>query len=417
MQSTTTLTHVNQTPGRECPNCGAEIPVDPAYPPWCDQCNWNILAGSPNAPIPQNVFEAMYLRAGEKIGAVVFKRLVRTRSFEASLTGSIVLAFLIAFMTYGVALLFIWFGFSLAIRWNVAEFGFSVPGVMLIGIGLFTLPRPAALPTDQIANREYFPTLYKLVNDIAAGVGAKPVEFIVIGTAYNASFHRAGWIPKSVLYIGVPLFTVLTPQERVAILGHELAHSAHGDSSRSFVISGALHSLQTLREIFPGLYTVVVFPMLLGVLAHYALLHLVASDSQRAEYLADQLGAQVGGTGAMLGVLRKLHMSEAVMLSRDRYFERGEKTGLFDAMKRKVESIPPRELERIGRVERLITSRLDASHPPTAYRIELLESRTAREPEIVLSDEDTKRLDDELAGVMPELEAIMRDNYKWRMGH
>src|SRR5262249_1798556 len=109
-----------------------------------------------------------------------------------------------------------------------------------------------------------------------------------------------------------------------------------------------------------------------GLIATFLAL-LLAGDSQRAEYLADSMGARAGGTQAMLNVLHKLHMTEALVTAIDRFYDIN-KQGVFDALRRKIEHVPPRELERVSRIEKRVATRLDASHPPTMYRIQLLEA-------------------------------------------
>ena len=53
---------------------------------------------------------------------------------------------------------------------------------------------------------------------------------------------------------------------------------------------------------------------------------------------------------------------------------------LFDSLAQAVRAVPAREIERRRRVARLADSRLDATHPPTGSRIELLEATTPDSP-------------------------------------
>lgn len=125
--------------------------------------------------------------------------------------------------------------------------------------------------------------------------------------------------------------------------------------------------------------------------------HLLWHDSQRAEYLADHLAAQVGGTAAALATLDKLHYS-GMFTQAVRTVSLGKHScAMFDELERLVAEMPRRELERIRRVERLETSRLDATHPPTARRIDFLRARPVPAPKVVLTRHDLEAIDRELA--------------------
>src|SRR5207253_3262501 len=104
---------------------------------------------------------------------------------------------------------------------------------------------------------------------------------------------------------------------------------------------------------------------------------LLASDSQRAEYLADSMAARAGGTQAALGLLNKLLMSDSLATRWVSFYEIGLKKGIFDALRHQAAHIPQRELERAALVERSLASRLHATHPPITNRITLLQSRPA----------------------------------------
>jgi heat shock protein HtpX len=77
-----------------------------------------------------------------------------------------------------------------------------------------------------------------------------------------------------------------------------------------------------------------------------------------------------------------------------------------------IRTIPPRELERIRRVERLEGSRLDYSHPPTAYRVEVIEAGPDLEPAYVLSDELAARIDAEFEPYRDPLGRRIVDAYE-----
>ncbi len=77
-----------------------------------------------------------------------------------------------------------------------------------------------------------------------------------------------------------------------------------------------------------------------------------------------------------------------------------------------VAAMPERERERRRRVAALEGARLDDTHPPTAMRIELLESRPRHEPAVVLDDEGSKAIDAELAARQADFQRELVEDYR-----
>jgi Zn-dependent protease with chaperone function len=201
-----------------------------------------------------------------------------------------------------------------------------------------------------------------------------------------------------VLELGLPLLCILDDQEKLALLAHELAHDVNRDATRGVLVGSAMTSLSRWYAVMRPVH----LALSLGFteLIHlYALLlsHLCWRDAQRAEYLADGLAAQVVGTAAMLSLLDKLHVTHARYLLAPNPADRERPDRFFDDLRERLAAIPPREWERIRRVERLHVSRLDATHPPTAYRIALLDDVPATPPAITLTDDESTALAYELA--------------------
>lgn len=406
---------------RECPKCGHLVHVEPGYLSWCERCDWNVLA-SANV-VPQNRFEKIYLKVGGKAHQFQLRRLANARSLQPSMTVGKLLAFALAAIVHSLVLIMFLEGCNLLIRENWQNLPMSVVGALLVGFAWAMRPRLGRVPTECIVDRSDCPALYGMVDQITQALGAKNIDVIYIESDFSAAFATVGLRRKNVLFLGIPLFSILTPEERVALIGHEVAHGVNGDSARGIIIGGAVSALVEWRSIFPldGFLTLIILPVALifvqlPKLLLYLLVHLLASDSQRAEYLADQMGARVGGTAGMLNLLHKLHMIEALTLSADRFFEGGRTQGVLEVLRKRVETIPPREIERIKRVENLLDSRLDSTHPPTRYRIELLEARPVNEPEVVLSPEHIAAIEEEVALITPYVEGWMLDSYKLRMG-
>jgi heat shock protein HtpX len=124
----------------------------------------------------------------------------------------------------------------------------------------------------------------------------------------------------------------------------------------------------------------------------WLLLFLLFRDGQRAEYYADAIGLRLAGRQATLRMLERIHAAPGV----ERMTWLGETPDPIGVIVAKVRGLPAREMERIRRVERLLGTRLDASHPPTLYRIEVLEHQPDQPAALVLSHGEADAIDDEL---------------------
>ena len=108
------------------------------------------------------------------------------------------------------------------------------------------------------------------------------------------------------------------------------------------------------------------------------LIRLQFIESQRAEYLADALGAKVAGKAAMLRLLEQLtiadtldeHVSGYSSLTRSRL---GEKSAFRDLAER-LRATPQDRRAQLADAARATLLTVDATHPPTAYRIAFIEA-------------------------------------------
>ncbi|MGH2346133.1 MAG: M48 family metallopeptidase, partial [Chloroflexota bacterium] len=231
------------------------------------------------------------------------------------------------------------------------------------------------------------------------------------------------------LTLGLPLLTILDEQETTALLAHELAHAVNGDATRGFIIGSAEATLarwfyllapdrfsrQNRRRYGLGgmLSNGLMIAMAQVVrLAAIFISHLVWHDSQRAEYLADHLAAEVAGTAAMIAALEKTHMAALFQEAVRRATLGQAATNLFADLRAGVSSLPERERERMRRVARLEGTRLDATHPPTGLRVALLEARPATQPRMVLSALQWRAMHDELAVAEAGMQARLIDRYR-----
>ena len=172
------------------------------------------------------------------------------------------------------------------------------------------------------------PLLHELTDEIARELSVPPVQEIVVGADFNIGYAASGLTQQRVLVIGLPFWSILTGQERIAVLAHEFGHAVSGDPSTSIVIGGALQTLRRweamlrpdrtqytqawarafLTVVDPVLYLLALVPRA----AHSLLGHLVLRDQQRCEYVSDVDAVQVAGTDATATALEKTLLGPTV---------------------------------------------------------------------------------------------------------
>jgi heat shock protein HtpX len=304
-------------------------------------------------------------------------------------------------------------------------------GLVCFGAAWLLRPRFPEFPRRVLARGEC-PAFYELADTVATTFGARPVHAIALTGGFNAAFFQAGWQQRRVLVVGLPLWEILDEQEKMALVAHELAHGVNGDPTRSLFVGGALYTLVTwhvllrpasLREGPPAVNPILRLLSNVAMLAlstvpwlgAYLMAHLLWRDSQRAEYLADYLAASTSGTEAMLGLLEKLHLERSFEVTLQRIaLSQNQDQDLFEALRERMASVPDRELERIRRVEGMAGSRLDATHPPTAHRIQVLRAHPVSDPSIKLPLSLFEQLDSELDAARQETQRKLIDmRHSW----
>jgi Zn-dependent protease with chaperone function len=400
-----------------CPRCGELLPDDDAGLPWCDSCDWNV---DPYPPAPPSTRLARHLAAlGEQFDegllAAARRPQDRPRS-SAARVGALALGWCMHFVTLCVvaAALLVATVSPLApvFRWFVAAL------LGLIAIAVF--PRLPGLARDErTLDRSAAPALFSLLDDVARVAGTSAPHTVVVDNEFNAWATTIGWRRRRVIGIGRPLWVLLSPQQRVALLGHELGHLAGTDCRDGLVVTTAMQSLsQWYRLIAPmaanesiafqfaatpyaadragGTYRVeteagvAVFNAVMAlprkVLAGYLrLLTMVAARaSQHAEYRADTLAASAGSPAAAIGLIERLYLAPVVRTWRLRVSRR---KGPFrwQELVDDVHAVPSRQIERMRRVGRSRRQRIDASHPSNAARIDVLTALPDAEPAVTLT--------------------------------
>jgi hypothetical protein len=124
------------------------------------------------------------------------------------------------------------------------------------------------------------------------------------------------------------------------------------------------------------------------------------------------LAASVAGTDAQIASLEKLQFRHAFEIAAQRAATYFKDKNLFYELREQVGRAPKRERERISRVAKLPTADIATTHPPMAYRIEMLLIHPVTSPRVALTAEESKQIDEELAALEPEMQEKIVQAYE-----
>lgn len=388
-----------------CPECLAEVPVDPLYIPWCDVCGWNV------DPDPPKVSDEERRRM-DRLAAGLFEEVCAASSLQPKWGMARVVAFLLAAgihaLTLGVFLLGAWL-----IRWAWPSPIGVIVGLLIIGVAVHLRPRWGKRDRKTLTvGRDDCPALFGLLDQIADSVGSKRVALVQLDGRFNASFSWVGLRRERVVTLGVPVWAAATGQERVALLGHELAHDANKDVTHHVFVRTALWSLSEWHDILRPVpqrssrgivalaewFLLLVFwPLRMAIRGLFHLQkRLMYRDSQRAEYLADQLAAGAGSTEATISLLDKFVFAPGCARAVDSARRANDRVNTAEIVTQYLASVPERERERLRRQDRARGQRVDVTHPPTYARIDVLRARARVEAAVFLDREIERRITHEL---------------------
>lgn len=266
------------------------------------------------------------------------------------------------------------------------------------------------------------PGLFGLIDEVGAAVGTTGVHAVVVDASVNAGVRTYGYRGRRVMILGLGLWEILTPQERVALLGHELGHFANGDVRSSFLMHGALRSLVEWHSVLSPVNHDNIVDWFMNALtflprwAVYGLIHLLDGltlrASQRAEYRADTGAARAGSSGAAVTLLDRLLVSDGVEahLRREsmvaaragggaggREVREAAERELWERLAARIDSVPEREYERLRRVSARRGHSVDDTHPPTHLRRRCLASADPQPARVVCEGPRAQAVAAELA--------------------
>jgi Zn-dependent protease with chaperone function/predicted RNA-binding Zn-ribbon protein involved in translation (DUF1610 family) len=413
-----------------CPECGSPLTADPRFVRWCTSCGWNVHPGGTDATTRADRFGRRLNRAAEER---LFQRVTRAGDLRPTRDGAWLaaagLATLVHLVTLGIGVT----GAALIVLVPHGAPALAI-GALLVLCAVGMRPRLGSMRSVRKRSisltRDGAPTLYALADRIAAELGTPPLRLIRVDGRHNASYQRVGLRQRPVLTLGLPLWETLSPQQRVALLGHELGHGANGDTTHGLWVGSALRSLAAWYSVMTpatslgrgrnivtmvgGLVAkVVMFVFAEAVLLfHRLLLAVTVLGSRRAEYLADSMAARVAGSDATVGLLQQLTLGGAVgQVRHQRAFRgsrvpgrRGEpsapvtpRADFWSDLRAYVGSIPETERARRLRVSELDDSATDATHPPTHLRLDFARQLPYPEPLVVPTPAELTAIEAELA--------------------
>ncbi len=406
------------------------MPVHEGYTTWCDACEYDILA-PPNEP-PNGRIDRLRWRLGARLGDQLLTEMLNQPVPSPRLTLDTLLAYAIAGFVnlIPVVLLVAAVIFAISLYADITG-GASPMGVscfsgpilaLLLGAVWAMRPRLGKQPEDILPPAEA-PKLYALVHAIADALHTKRPHDISILSHFNASYSRYGWRQRVHISLGLPFVTSVVPQELVALLSHELAHGVNNDVNRGWFMHTAISTSFTLYEILlptwgAGLVslvqTIITFPFaILFRLIAEGLVLLTFRASQRAEFYADLLGAQISGSAAAIRLLRKSELADKFMSIAETTWARikiFKNESVYDKFQQHVRGMPEREMERLARVQARTHSSLDNTHPPTDHRVRFIAAQPALPPRVTLTDED-------FAAILAELKPHEKRMQDKLMGH
>ncbi|MEX0168098.1 M48 family metalloprotease [Streptomyces sp. LMG1-1-1.1] len=437
---TETAQAVDQAAEQDCPECGTRVRGGGRYVTWCAACDWNVDPEVRHEE-PRGRVERFRRSLAHRHGEQLFAELSGGTEIPAHAGASDgaelpgrgagdarrrsgrdgVLAAALAVAVHGVTVALLAGGLWLLVaRWGHGLL--PALGGLLIALAVVLRPRFAKLARLSgdlpVLRRQDAPRLFALLDEIAEHVGTTGVRVVVIGADANASVTTYGIRQHRVLRLGLGLWRILSPQERIAVLGHEFGHYAHGDTRRGLLVGSAFQSLATWRytlapkepdNLMDDLVNLLTAPPRLLVEGALVLLeHLTLRDSQRAEYLADASAAHAGGTVAAAGLMDRLLVSGSVEgeLRREVVAARTRiggvrredpATGLWERVAAHGASIPACEYERLRRVAERRGHQVDSTHPPTHLRHRLLTGGEEAAARIVLDPARSAEVEAELA--------------------
>lgn len=413
-----------------CARCfSATVSIHGATP-WCPACEWNLDRYEPRRHRPElgwqwvdrRTHALAYRLTRQQFTDLAGRTLTRPRLSAARMVtvaaSILLLTGVLALAVGGAWLLAIW------------TFPSIVLGTAMLGLAAAVRPRLGRVDPDiEVLSRDQAPALFRLIEEVAAAVDAPVPHIVAVGRQFNAYATSVGLRRRRVLCLGLPLWGALNPQERIALLGHELGHFVNGDVRRGLLTQpaltmlgsmadlvrpvdtislgeqgGAVGAIGTVSETLANAFQWVLARLLFG--AHLVLVWIGLRDTQRAEYLADEMAAKAAGSAAAADLFDAFLAVEVIdmVVRREARAEQG--AARWRAAADETRAAGASRLPLLRQLSIRDDVSLFASHPPAGLRARMVEGRQWRTPAVVLTETRAEQIDAELA---KEYERARRD--------
>jgi heat shock protein HtpX len=412
-----------------CPECKSNIPVHKGYISWCE-CGYNVKINYFERP--QTKLNKLYDQLGDKRGKRIYKKLIAKKELVSEVTFSKVLVFLLATLIHLVSIISLSLG-SYLLTFHNSNYLLIACGLGLLGISWLARPRaPKLEKTEHLISREEFPYLFSAADQLADAMKVRRIDGIVINEDFNASVTQIGWTKRNIIKIGYPLFSLLEPEEQMAILAHEFGHIKNGDLTRSFYIGSALFTIQTWYELLEpvplderenmGIAELPVYYLMalisqIPYLFYFLLVHFLYDDAQKGEYLADERSAKTVGYHHLIEAMKKFEYAETFYSTVRDVALKQNKLNLFHVMYERIITMPLREKERLWRCSQMESAKLDATHPPTYYRVQMLEKFSAMPYSPAVDKEVLSKIRGELDSQQKRIQEQLIENYRYELNY
>jgi heat shock protein HtpX len=425
--------------GAPCPACSCPVVSERDAEPWCPACGWNIDFYEPerrHLDLRWQWADRFSFTTAYELNDRQFTELTGRPVDKPGFNG--IKAFLSA---VAVVMLVLIVGLAASGVWLMVHFNTLVTYIVgPIMIFFAFVLRPRLYKLDRYADPvdpESVPTLMRLVRDVAEGIGSPVPHTLLLTSRFNAAAGMYGLRRRRFLEIGLPLWLSLTPQQQVALLGHELGHYVNGDVRTGWLTSIPVRTFSVLTYLtrpekgrsrygmvnFRGNPFAILGDLVVRVVMlvfHYAFAlvllgmeWLTMRKTHLAEYAADGLAIRAAGSSAATGTFDVLLLREVCTT----LLRKAMNAGTSPQVWRETVAFGLSDVaDRIPNLRQLSTrdsASLFHSHPPAGLRAALADSRQSETAVVVLTAADSARIDEELA---PRYRTLRTDivNSSWR---
>jgi Zn-dependent protease with chaperone function len=295
----------------------------------------------------------------------------------------------------------------------------KLAGALALALAVLLRPHLGGMPEHVALLRpEDAPALFRLLGEVGSHTRAPVPHVVVVSSEFNATASLSG-LRRRVLEIGAPLWIAADPQARVALLGHELGHFAHGDLRSGVWVGSGFRALTRWHYLaHPGndlniVELVALAPLRWAIAGYLSVLDaLNASASRRQEYLADLAAAHAGGTAGATALMDTLLAMPTVEAAMTRAALDSAGPSMWDLVR---DDMTGRSDSRVARrrTESAERNRADSSHPLTTLRIRLLEARPRERAGVVPDAGTWAEIDAELADGLARAEREAADEIRY----